>query len=70
MTVEKKMTVLACSVTQLLQASLSAWHQVADTVTHYSTCATINGKLVPIGRYNCQGRNMKDVYRYDSTKNA
>ena len=66
----EKMTVLACSVTQLLQASLSAWHQVADTVTYYSTCTTINGELVAIGGYNRQGRIMKDVYRYDSTKNA
>jgi serine/threonine protein kinase len=66
----EKMTVLACSMAQLLQASPSVWHQIADTLTYCSTCTTINGELVAIGGYNRQGKRMNDVYSYDSTKNS
>ena len=67
---KEKMTVLACSVTQLLRASPSAWHRVADTTAYCSTCTTINRELVAVGGYNWQGTIVKDVYRYDLTTNS
>ena len=66
---EKKM-VLACSVTQLLRASPTAWHRIADTVTYCSTCTTVGGELVAIGGYDRQNKKVKHVYSYDSMKNS
>ena len=66
----EKTTVLACSVTQVLQTSPSAWHRVADTLAYCSTCTTINRELVAVGGYNRQGTKVRDVYRYDPMTNS
>ena len=49
----KTKSVLACSLTELPQSSLSSssfsiWHKIADATAYYSTCAAVNGELLAV----------------------
>ena len=71
----KTKSVLTCSLTELLQSSLSpspVWNRsrVADTPDFYSTGATINGELLAVG--GCDGENQATffIYKYSPTSNS
>ena len=69
---EERKSVLACSLTELLQSSSSsqAWHRVGDTPAYGSNGAVVNGELLAVGGRDVEGKAVATVYKYNSTTNS
>ena len=67
-------SVLTCSLTELLQSSLSSsssiWHRVADAPAYHSTCAAVNGELLAVGG-GCDEKDQATtaIHKYNPTTN-
>ena len=69
----KTKSVLACSLTELLQRrkrSTDVWSRVADVPTTRSTCAAVNGHLLAIGGMDAQNRKASAIYEYSTTTSS
>ena len=65
----KTKSVLACSLTELLQCRnrlTNVWSRVADVPTTRSTCAAVNGHLLAIGGMDAQNRKASAIYEYNT----
>ena len=67
----KTKSVLTCSLTELLQSSSSSiWHRVADAPAYRSTCATVNGELLAVGRCDKDDKPSSAIHKYNPTTNS
>ena len=67
--------VLTCSLTKLLESSLSSsssiWHRVADAPAGlYCTCAAVNGELLVVGGRDKDGKSSSAIHKYNPTTNS
>ena len=65
-------TMLTCSLTQLLQSSSSPsiWHRFADTPAYSSTCAAVNGELLAVGGRDEDDKPSSAIHKYNPTTNS
>ena len=68
-------SVLSCSLTELLQSSLSSssssiWHRVADAPAYLTTCAAVNGELLAVGGHDKDDNPSAAIHKYDPTTNS
>ena len=66
-------SVLTCSLTELLQSSLSSssvWHSVADPQAYWSTCAAVNGQLLAVGGCDESGKAKATIHKYNQRTNT